>query len=94
MFAPLARTPLAELFPGQLTPGPEGFYENLRFPLQTYPLNDLAILDDPFDLSVGALDLQTGKLIHPLLHRAFINQDLLFALLRVEPRTPKKLFLF
>jgi hypothetical protein len=28
------------------------------------------------------------------LHRAFINQDLIFALLRVEPRTPKDSFFF
>jgi len=94
MLAPLARTPIAQLFPGQLTPGPEGFYESLRFPLQTYPLNDLAVLEDPFDISVGALDLRTGKLVHPLLHRGFINQDLIFALLRVEPRTPISSFFF
>jgi hypothetical protein len=94
MLAPLARTPIAQLFPGQLTPGPEGFYESLRFPLQTYPLNDLAVLEDPFDISVGALDLRTGKLVHPLLHRGFINQDLIFALLRVEPRTPTSSFFF
>jgi quinol monooxygenase YgiN len=94
MLAPLARTPIAQLFPGQLTPGPEGFYENLRFPLQTYPLNDLAVIEDPFDISVGALDIRTGELIHPLLHRGFINQDLIFALLRVEPRTPTSSFFF
>jgi hypothetical protein len=94
VLAPLERTPLAQLFPGQLTPGPEGFYESLRFPLQTYALNDLAVIDDPFDISVGALDLRTGKLIHPLLHRGFINQDLIFALLRVEPRTPTSSFFF
>jgi len=94
VFEPLGRTPIAELFPGTLTPGPSGFNETLRFPLQTYSLNDLAIFDDPFDISVGALDLQTGRLLHPLLHRAFINQVVLFALLRVEPRTPKSSFFF
>jgi len=94
VLAPLDATPLAQLFPGRLTPGPEGFYENLRFPFRTYSLNDLAIIDDPFDLSVGALDLTSGHLLHPLLHRAFINQDLIFALLRVEPRTPKSSFFF
>jgi hypothetical protein len=94
LLAPLDPTPLAQLFPGRLTPGPEGFYENLRFPFRTYSLNDLAIIDDPFDLSVGALDLRSCRLLHPLLHRAFINQDLIFALLRVEPRTPKSSFFF
>jgi hypothetical protein len=94
VFEPLGRTPIAQLFPGILTPGPSGFNENLRFPLLTYSLNDLAVIDDPFDISVGALDLQTGRLLHPLLHRAFINQVVLFALLRVEPRTPTSSFFF
>lgn len=93
LLAPLA-SPLQQLFPGRLTPGPEGFYENLRFPLRTYSLNDLAVLDDPFDLSVGAIDLRTGQSLQPLLSRGFINQDLLFALVRVEPRTPKASFFF
>ncbi|HET9284024.1 MAG TPA: antibiotic biosynthesis monooxygenase [Candidatus Angelobacter sp.] len=94
MLAPLGATPLAQLFPGRLTPGPQGLYEILRFPFRTYSLNDLAVIDDPFDLSVGALDLNTGESLHPLLHRGFINQDLLFALLRVEPRTPQNSFYF
>ena len=94
VLAPLGPTPLAQLFPGRLTPGPEGFYENLRFPLRTYSLNDLAVIDDPFDLSVAAIDVRTGETLQPLLNRGFINQDLLFALLRVEPRTPKASFFF
>jgi hypothetical protein len=94
LLAPLGATPLQQLFPGRLTPGPEGFYENLRFPFRTYSLNDLSVLDDPFDLSVGAIDLRTGRTLQPLLNRGFINQDLLFALLRVEPRTPKASFFF
>ena len=94
VLAALEPTPLAQLFPGTLTPGPEGFNATLRFPLRSYPLNDLAILDDPFDISVGAVDLSTGRLLQPLLHRGFINQNLIFALLRVEPRTPKDSFFF
>ena len=65
-----------------------------RFPLRTYSLDDLAILDDPFDIAMGMVDLRTGRLINELLHRAFINQDLIFALVRVEPRTPKDSFYF
>lgn len=94
LLAPLGATPLQQLFPGRLTPGPEGFYENLRFPFRTYSLNDLSVLDDPFDLSVGAIDLRSGQSLQPLLNRGFINQDLLFALVRVEPRTPKASFFF
>jgi hypothetical protein len=94
LLAPLDPTPLTQLFPGRLSPGPEGFYENLSFPLRTYSLNDLAIIDDPFDITVGAVDTRTGRLLHPLLHRGFINQDLIFALIRVEPCTPQNSFMF
>jgi hypothetical protein len=90
-FAP---TPVTELFPAPLPPGPVGFNESLRFPLRTYSLNDLAILDDPFDISVGAVDLKTGEIVGQLLHRGFINQDLIFALMRVAPETAKTFFLF
>jgi hypothetical protein len=87
-------TPITQVFPGRLYSGPIGFDEFLRFPLRTYSLDDLAIIDDPFDISVGAVDLRTGRFINELLHRGFINQDLIFALLRVEPRTPGSSFLF
>ena len=87
-------TPITQIFPGRLYPGPIGFDEFLRFPLRTYSLDDLAIIDDPFDVSVGAVDLRTGRFINELLHRGFINQDLIFALIRVEPRTPGSSFLF
>jgi len=92
--SPLSVSPITEAFPGRLSAGPQGFNENLRFPLRTYPLDDLAIIDDPFDISMGAIDLKTGLCLNDLLHRAFISQDLIFALLRVEPRTPKDSFFF
>ena len=90
----MEHTPITQVFPGRLYPGPIGFDEFLRFPLRTYSLDDLAIIDDPFDISVGAVDLRTGRFVNELLHRGFINQDLIFALLRVEPRTPGSSFLF
>jgi hypothetical protein len=94
IMAPLSDSPITQVFPGRLSGGSQGFNENLRFPLRTYPLDDLSILDDPFDISVGAIDLRTGRFLNDLLHRAFISQDLIFALLRVEPRTPKDSFFF
>ena len=90
----MALSPITQVFPGRLYQGPVGFDEFLRFPLRTYSLDDLAIIDDSFDISVGAVDLRTGRFINELLHRGFINQDLIFALLRVEPRTPGSSFLF
>jgi hypothetical protein len=94
VMAPLPSSPITQVFPGRLSAGPQGFNETLRFPLRSYPLDDLSILDDPFDISVGAIDLRTGRGLTELLHRAFISQDLIFALLRVEPRTPKDSFFF
>jgi hypothetical protein len=92
--AELQPSPITEVFPGRLSRGPHGFDEFLRFPMRTYSLDDLAVLDDPFDISLGMIDLKTGRFINELLHRGFINQDLIFALLRVEPRTPKDSFFF
>jgi hypothetical protein len=91
---PMEASPITAVFPGRLYHGPRGFNEFLRFPLRTYSLDDLAILDDPFDIAIGMVDLKTGRFINELLHRGFINQDLIFALLRVEPRTPKDSFYF
>lgn len=94
LLADVRPSPLIEAFPGRLYDGPHGFDEFLRFPLRTYYLDDVYILDDPFDVSVGLVDLRSGRAIGEILHRGFIGQDLIFALLRVEPRTPKGSFLF
>ena len=94
IMAPLPDSPITQSFPSRLSAGPQGFNEFLRFPLRTYPLDDLSIVDDPFDISVGALNLGTGRLLNNLLHRSFISQDLIFALLRVEPCTPQSSFFF
>jgi hypothetical protein len=94
LLAPLPASPVSETFPAPLPPGPRGFDAMLRFPLRTYFQNDLAILDDPFDFSLGAVDLKTGRLLNEMLHRGFINLNIIYALLRVEPRTPKSSFFF
>jgi hypothetical protein len=85
----------AQGFPaGPLLTGPLGFNEFLRFPLRTYYLDDVFLLSDPLDLAVGAVDVRTGEVIGGQLHRGFIGQNVFFALLRVEPRTPKDSFQF
>lgn len=94
LLAELPASPLTENFPGRLYRGPVGFNEFLRFPLRTYYLDGVYILDDPFDLSLGLLDRTTGCSVGEVLHRGFIGQDLIFALLRVEPRTPRDSFFF
>jgi hypothetical protein len=103
--APMPRSPIesdspgcigsaCEGFPSRLSPGPIGFNEFLRFPNTTYYLDDVFLLSDPFDLSVAALDVRTGAVLGQQLHRGFIGQNVFFALLRVEPRTPKASFQF
>jgi hypothetical protein len=94
LMAPMPASPIVEGFPGRLYPGPHGCNEFLRFPLRTYSLDDVVCIDDPFDISVGAVDLRTGRFLNELLHRGFINQDLIFALIRIEPRTPRSSFFF
>jgi hypothetical protein len=87
-------SPVAELFPGRLPGGLVGHDEFLRFPLRTYFLDAVSFVDDPFDLAVGAVDLRTGAVLGELTHRGFIDQNLFFALVRVEPRTPQSSFFF
>jgi hypothetical protein len=89
-----ADSPIAALFPGRLPGGLVGHDEFLRFPLRTYFLDAVSFVDDPFDLAVGAVDLRTGVVLGELTHRGFIDQNLFFALVRVEPRTPQSSFLF
>ncbi len=95
----LKDNPLSEKLPGSeanmpLLPGPHGHNEFLRFPQQTYFLNNVFSIDDPFDLSVGMVNLKTGKVLANVLQRGLISQNLFFALIRVEPRTPKSSFFF
>ncbi len=87
-------SPLADMFPGRLPPSPTGHNEFLRFATRTYYLDALTCIDDPFDLSVGNVSRTSGRLLSDLLHRALIGQNLFYALLRVEPRTPKSSFHF
>jgi hypothetical protein len=94
LFADTVPEPLAQAFPGRLSPGPIGHDEFLRFPLRTYFLDAVNFLDDPFDLAVGAVDLRSGDFLGEVLRRGFIGQDLFFALVRVEPRTPPSSFFF
>lgn len=87
-------SPITQSFPGRLWPGPQGFNEFLRFPLRSYALDSVTLLPDPFDVAVGAVDVRSGRVIGNLLSRGFISQDIFFALIRVEPRTPRSSFLF
>lgn len=77
----LAEPPASPLSFAGLSVGLIGHDEFLRFPNKTYFLQDVAFADDPFDVSLGVLNLKTGKVLGELLYRGFIAQDLLFVLL-------------
>ncbi len=94
MLHPRSHIPLDDDFPGRLPPSPIGHNEFLRFASQTYFLKGLACIDDPFDLSVNAVSTRTGRFLSEVLHRALIGQNLFYALIRLEPRTPKSSFYF
>ena len=86
--------PLDAVFPGRLSTGALGHDEELRFPLRSYALDAVSLIEDPFDLAVGRVDLASGAFVEDLLHRAFIGQNLFYALVRIEPRTPGSSFFF
>jgi hypothetical protein len=94
LMAPMPESPITQVFPAPLAQGPQGFDERSRYPLKSYPMTSLSVVDDPFDISVGAINLETGRMINDLPHRGFINQTVIYALLRIEPRTPKGTFYF
>jgi hypothetical protein len=89
MFAKPPDSPLAKEFPGRLTVGLLGHDETLRFKKIQYDMKGVAWVDDPFEVSLGSIDLKTGKVIGGFLFRGFIIQDVLLTLLKLEPRTPK-----
>jgi len=94
MFAKPPDSPMAAMFPGRLSLGLLGHDETLHFPQSAYQINKVCFVDDPFEFSVGSIDLRTGRLLGPLLFRGFIVQDMLMALMQIEPRTPKSSFYF
>ena len=57
-------------------------------------MHGVCFVDDPFEFSIGSVDLKTGRFLGPLLYRGFIVQDMLTALMMLEPRTPKSSFYF
>ncbi len=54
------------------------------FPRQSYAFESVLMADDPLELSVGAIDLQTGTVSGGLLYRGFFVQTLLQAVLTVN----------
>jgi hypothetical protein len=88
----LAEPPETPLSIDGLSLGLVGHDEILQFPDLTYELHEVAYADEPFDISLGAVNVKTGQVVGDLLYRGFIAQDLLFVLLeqndgRIEPNS-------
>ncbi|HVY94063.1 MAG TPA: hypothetical protein VHA14_14985 [Bryobacteraceae bacterium] len=54
---------------------------HLKFPLQTFPVVGVVVVDDPFDFAFGDLDLTTGQIVGGLTWRSFWDHTLLDAVL-------------
>lgn len=89
VFAKPPESDMAKSFPGRMYIGPLGHNEVLRFKKIAYDMREMCWIDDPFEVSLGSVDLKTGRVLGPFLFRGFIIQDVLLALMAMEPRTPK-----
>jgi hypothetical protein len=92
----LAKPPeslIAKMFPGRLSFGFLAHDERLRYPNMHYDMHSVRWADDPFELSIGSVDVRTGRVLGNLLFRGFIIQNVIQTLLLLEPRTPKSSWL-
>ncbi|OFV98806.1 MAG: hypothetical protein A3F68_13450 [Acidobacteria bacterium RIFCSPLOWO2_12_FULL_54_10] len=80
----LAKPPASPLADFGITIGPTGNDFLLKFPKQTYQIKDTVVVDDPFDISVGAIDAKTGKVVGGFLHRSFVSHNLLQTILTLN----------
>jgi hypothetical protein len=87
MIVPPPPFPLRGLYLGIL-----GHDEKIRFPRLTYDQVSIALLDDPFDIPVGELNIKTGQLVGGLRWRSFWASEVLTTILvqnqgRIPPQS-------
>src|SRR5262249_49911361 len=61
---------------------------------KTYTMDSVSFAGDPLDISHGVVDLATGHVVGPLLHRGLITTNWLLAMVMLETRTPRATFQF
>lgn len=83
--------PLLRLLPPGSSPGLLGLRGEMAFPKQVYEQRNLSLNSDPYKLSIGIIDVTTGRICNMIL-RKFLFQDLMMSLLLNEPRTPTDSF--
>ncbi len=72
----LANAPESPILGHGPVPGLLGQEEILRFPLQTYRLERVVFVDEPYNLPRGVLDLRTGRVIGEMVYPSFYGQSL------------------
>ena len=90
----LPQSPIARAFGTRVPDSLIGHDEWLRFKNQMYNNSGISWLDDPLDISVGSVDVATGKVLGHLLRRGMITTSWILAMIQLEPRTPKSTFAF
>lgn len=71
----MARPPESPFGPG-FVPNLLGQNEILKFPLLTYNLTKVALVDEPFDIIQGAVNVNTGRVIGEMPYPSFFVQNL------------------
>ncbi len=84
---------LMRLLPPGTCPGLVGLRGDLDFPARGYEQRNLSLNSDPYKPSVGLIDVDSGR-IHSCVLRKYLFQDLMLALLLLEPRTPTDSFAY
>ncbi|HUA74481.1 MAG TPA: hypothetical protein VL988_06960 [Solirubrobacteraceae bacterium] len=84
---------LMQLLPPGTRAGLVGMRGDLVFPEHTYEQRNLSLNSDPYKLSIGVADVATGAISSCVL-RKYLFQDLMLALLQLEPRTPTDSFAY
>jgi hypothetical protein len=84
---------LLKLLPPGTQAGLLGMHGTLRFPRVTYFQRELSLTTDPYKVSVGSVDVDSGE-FHNAILRKYLFQNIMKKLLLVEPRTPTDSFCY
>jgi hypothetical protein len=84
---------LLQLLPPGTAPGLVGLRGDFAFAKQLYRQRNLSLNTDPYKVSIGVVEVETGEIRRAVL-RKFLFQDLMLALLQTEPRTPTDSFAY
>lgn len=89
----LAQPPPNPLLGTGFLPGLLGQDEYLKFPLATYHLQRVALVDEPFNIQHGAVNLKTGRVIGEMEYPAYFATNVALVLFEQNaPRIPKDPF--